>query len=131
MYYLLDSAAYLDLMRTGVDPRRLLFPLVRDARLYNCGVVRAEVLRGMKVPRQHDELEAFFDIVPEVPTDARLWRGVTELGWELARKGRTPPVTDLAIAACALRVNATLVSPDAHFKGIPGLRLVPTLPGRG
>jgi predicted nucleic acid-binding protein len=37
-------------------------------------------------------------------------------------------VTDLAIAACAMRVGATLVSPDKHFEGIEGLSLLKELP---
>ena len=53
---------------------------------------------------------AFFDIEPEVPTDARLWRTVSQLGWQLGRTGKWPSVTDLAIAACALRAKVRLVA---------------------
>lgn len=124
---MIDSAAYIDLMRAGEDPRQVLASLLRAGRLYNCGVVRAEVLRGMKIEKRHQQMEQFFDILPEVPTDPRLWRQVSELGWKLGRKGKWPPVTDLAIAAAALRVRATLVSPDARFQGIPGLRVITKL----
>jgi predicted nucleic acid-binding protein len=125
--YLIDSAAYIDLMRAGSDPRQVLAPLLRAGRLYNCGIVRAEVLRGIKIEKSYQQMEQFFDIVPEVPADPRLWREVSQLGWDLGRKGKWPPVTDLAIAAAALRVRATLISPDAHFKDIPGLRLAASL----
>ncbi|MDD5199551.1 MAG: hypothetical protein PHC88_07070 [Terrimicrobiaceae bacterium] len=125
---LVDSAAYIDLLRSGVDVRQRLLPFLRSGCLYNCGVVRAEVLRAMKAPRARDGLEAFFDIIPEVPCDARLWRYVSHLGWELGRRGKWPPVTDLAIAACALRVGALLVSPDAHFEVVPGLTLQAEIP---
>jgi len=125
--YLIDSAAYIDLMRAGADPRQVLAPLLRDGRLYNCGVVRAEVLRGMRVEKLYGQMEQFFDIVPEVPTDPRLWREVSRLGWELGRKGKWPPVSDLAIAAAALRVRAILISPDAHFREVPGLVVYATL----
>jgi predicted nucleic acid-binding protein len=125
--YLIDSAAYIDLMRAGEDPRQVLAPLLRAGRLYNCGIVRAEVLRGIKIDKTYRQMELFFDIVPEVPADPRLWREVSQLGWDLGRKGKWPPVTDLAIAAAALRVRATVISPDAHFKDIPGLKLIPKL----
>jgi predicted nucleic acid-binding protein len=125
--YLIDSAAYIDLMRAGEDPRQVLAPLLRAGRLYNCGIVRAEVLRGIKIDKTYRQMEQFFDIVPEVPADPRLWREVSQLGWDLGRKGKWPPVTDLAIAAAALRVRATVISPDAHFKDIPGLKLIPKL----
>lgn len=126
--YLIDSAAYIDLMRAGQDPRQVLAPLLRAGRLYNCGIVRAEVLRGIKIEKTYRQMEQFFDIVPEVPTDPRLWRDVSHLGWTLGRQGKWPPVTDLAIAASALRINATLISPDAHFQDIPNLSLTKTLP---
>lgn len=125
---LVDSATYIDLMRAGRDPRQVLAPMLREGRLYNCGIIRAEVLRGIKIEKRCQQMEQFFDIIPEVPTDSRLWGQVSHLGWELGRKGKWPPATDLAIAAAALRIHATLVSPDAHFKDIPGLKLLRALP---
>lgn len=118
---LVDSAWIIDAMRAGDDFRQRLIPALRAGQLYNSGIVRAEVLRGVKLPRMRDEVCDFFDIVPEVPCDAKLWRQVSELGWALGRRGKWPPVTDLAIAACALRVGAGVISPDAHFRDIPGL----------
>lgn len=116
MALIVDSAVIIDLMRDGKDPRQELLPHLRACELYNCGVVRAEVLRGMKMPRLKSEMEAFFDIIPEVMCDAKMWRQVSDLGWKLGRKGKWPPLTDLLIAACAMRVGATLVSPDRHFE---------------
>jgi len=125
---LVDSAIYIDLLRTGKNVPLRLISHLRAGCLYNCGIVRAEVLRGVKPPDKRDELEAFFDIIPEVPTDARLWQYVSHLGWELGRRGKWPSVTDLAIAACALRIGARLVSPDAHFSDIPGLKVLSEIP---
>jgi predicted nucleic acid-binding protein len=125
---LVDSSAYIGLMRAGVDVRQRLLPFLREGVLYNCGVVRAEVLRGMKSPKARDGMEAFFNIIPEVPADARLWHAVAHLGWELGRKGKWPPVTDLVIAASVLRVGARLVSLDAHFDDMPDLEIIPEIP---
>jgi predicted nucleic acid-binding protein len=126
--FVMDSAGYIDLMRAGVDVRQPLVPFLRAARLYNSGVVRAEVLRGVKELRARAGIEEFFDIIPEIPCDAKLWRQVSHLGWNLARGGKWPPVTDLIIAASCLRVRATLISPDVHFRDIPGLTVVPAIP---
>ncbi len=126
MNLLVDSAVYIDWLRAGTDPRQLLAEALQDGRLYNCGVVRAEVLRGIKNEGIHNGMEAFFDIIPEVPCDARLWRNVSDMGWRLQRQGKRPPLTDLVIALCALRVEATLISPDADFEDIPMLKLQKT-----
>ncbi len=125
--HLVDSAAYIDMMRAGQDPRQMLAPLLKAGLLYSCGVVRAEVLHGIRIQKHYEQMECFFDIVPEVPTSARFWRDVSQLGWKLGRKGKWPPVSDLAIANAATMVKAILVSPDAHFIDVPGLKVIKAL----
>jgi len=125
--HMIDSAAYIDMMRAGLDPRQVLAPILKAGLLYSCGVVRAEVLRGIRSEKHYLEMERFFDIVPEVPTGARFWRDVSKLGWALGRKGKWPPVSDLAIANAALGVKAVLVSPDAHFDDVLGLKVIKAL----
>jgi predicted nucleic acid-binding protein len=127
MVILVDSATYIDLMRAGHDPRQVLLPFMMAGELYNCGIVRVEVLRGIRQPSELADMEEFFNIVPEVPTDPKLWQKVSEIGWKLGRKGKWPPVSDLAIAACAMRVGATLISPDRHFEEIDGLTVLKEL----
>jgi predicted nucleic acid-binding protein len=125
--HLVDSAASIDLMRSGKDLRRVLAPLLRAGRLYNCGIVRAEVLRGLRTEARCLQMEQFFDPVPEIPADARLWFEVSRLAWELGRSGKWPPVTDLVIAVAALRVGAIVISPDRHFRDVPGLMVYESL----
>lgn len=121
---LVDSAVYIERLRTGHDIRQELMPWLANGLLYNCGLIRAEVLRGFRTPRLKAEMTAFFDIVPEVPTTARLWQQVAELAWTLDRTtGGHRPLTDILIARCAMQVGAVLVSPDRHFEDIPGLKL--------
>jgi predicted nucleic acid-binding protein len=121
---LVDSAVYIDRLRAGHDIRQELIPYLANGLLYNCGLIRAEVVRGFKEARLKAEMTAFFNIVPEVPTTARLWQQVAELGWSLDRTGGgSRPLSDILIARCAMQVDAVLISPDRHFEGIPGLKL--------
>ncbi len=46
----------------------------------------------------------------------------------LDRRGAVLPVTDLLIAACALRAGATIVSSDEHFRQVPDLPVLAGLP---
>ncbi len=125
---MVDSCVLINYMREGRDPRIVLMPWLRAGLLYNCGIIRAEVLRGMKVQKHMQDLEAFFDIIPEVPCDAKLWRQASSIGWALGRAGRTPPLTDIAIAICAMRVRALLVTVDGHFEDITGVDVSEVLP---
>ena len=129
MNLLVDSAIYIDWLRAGIDPRQELIETLQEGRLYNSGIVRAEVLRGIKNPIIYRGMEAFFDIIPEVPADAKLWRNVSEMAWRLQREGKQPRLTDLVIALSTLRAGATLVSPDAHFDDIPVLQVQKTWQG--
>ncbi len=128
MVIFLDSPVYIDLMRSLKDPRQVLVSSIMAGALYSCGIVRAEVLRGIQQPQVLADMQEFFSIVPEVPMDAMLWQKVAELGAKLGQKGIWPSLSTLSIAACAMRVGATLVSPDKQFEGIEGLILAKKLP---
>ncbi|MDB6118329.1 MAG: PilT protein domain protein [Verrucomicrobiaceae bacterium] len=125
---LVDSCIYISYLKRKIDFRQLLVPALRSGRLYNCGVVRAEVLRGIREEKFYTEVEEFFDIIPEVPTDAKIWRQVSRLAWQAARNGLAPPTTDFVIAACAMRARATVITLDKHFNRIPGVSVSRELP---
>jgi predicted nucleic acid-binding protein len=121
---LVDSAIYIDRLRAGHDIRQELMPWLANGLLFNCGIVRGEVIRGFKNARLKAEMNAFFNIVPEVPTTARMWQQIAELAWSLDRAtGDHRPLTDIIIARCAMQIGAVLISPDRHFEAIPGLKL--------
>ncbi|HEY8903713.1 MAG TPA: PIN domain-containing protein [Chthoniobacterales bacterium] len=120
---LIDSNVYIDLLRQGLDPALELTGRISQLDLASCGIVRVEVLRGIKVEKVRSRLAAFFDVTQNVPTDNYLWEEAAELAWTLDRRGKVIPSTDILIACCARRIGATVLTADAHFSGIPGLRM--------
>ena len=64
------------------------------------------------------------DVMINIPTDNRLWREATDLAWSLDRKGITIPGADAVIAVSALRSGSAVMTSDAHFSGIEGLRVI-------
>ncbi len=128
MALLIESSIYIGWLRRRLEFHRLLRDRIGSGEIYICGVVRAEVLRGVTNPAQKSRIEDFFDLLPEVPTDARMWREATDLAWQLDRTGQVLPLTDVVIAACTLRIDAVLVTADQHFARIPGLRTRAELP---
>jgi len=127
----IDSSIYVDWLRARVEMGRLLEPWLQTRSIATCGVVRAEVVRGILTPAQRERVQEFFDLVEDVPTDGKTWREVTDLAWGLDRRGIVVPLTDLVIANCAQRAGATLISTTAHFSRIPGLAVARTLPAFG
>ena len=119
---LVDSTIFIDWMRRGHSPVVRLAPHLSSGGVVTCGVVRAEVLRGVVHARVHAEIETLFDLMPVIDTTGSIWRAVADLAWKLDRRGRVLPVTDLVIAACARSIHAEVVSLDHHFGEIPGIR---------
>ncbi len=125
---LVDSNVYLDLLRAGRDPARVLGDWAGARDLAICGMIRLEVLRGIKSLKLRRALSGFMDVLVNVPSDARLWNDAGDLAWSLDRRGRTLPGSDLVIAASALRLGAAVLTSDAHFEGIDGLPVIAPLP---
>lgn len=121
---MVDSNVYIDILRSKRDAVDLLYRWAGDRNLAVCGMVRLEVLRGVKSPKLLTKLSAFMDVMCDVPSHSSLWWEATDLGWKLDRQGITIPGPDLVIAASAMRLGAAVMTSDAHFSRIEGLRVI-------
>ncbi len=121
---LVDSSVYIRLMRKRLDPVSVLFEHYDTVNLVTCGMVRLEVLRGMREPRAAKRLEDFLAVMQYVPTDDLLWREATDLAWRIDRAGQTIQATDALIAASALRKGASVLTLDSDFDRVPGLHVL-------
>jgi predicted nucleic acid-binding protein len=120
---LIDSSIYIGWLRQKRSPALLLESHARTGEVATCGIVRAEVLRGISDLAAKNDLNGFFDLLPEIPTTSAVWHSATELAWELDRKGIVLPLPDLVVAACALSMEATVITTDTHFAKIPKLKM--------
>lgn len=123
---LIDSNVYIDLLRARKDVVASLYEWAepRDRNLAICGMIRLEVLRGMKSLKAYQSISMMMDVMINVPSDNRLWSEATDLAWNMDRKGIVIPGPDLVIAASALRLGATVMTSDAHFSKVDGLRVM-------
>jgi len=120
---LVDSCVFIALLRDRLDPAVELLQHSSLDDVATCGMVRMEVLRGIKVPSVKTRLTEFFNVLQNVPTDNRLWDEATEIAWQLGRIGVTLPAQDCLIAASARRIGAAVLTFDHHFEEIPKLRV--------
>jgi predicted nucleic acid-binding protein len=125
---LVDSSIYIDLLRAGRSPGDEFRSALEAGTLLTCGIVRLEVLRGIIDTRVRTWVEGLFGEMIACPLDERLWRDAAHLAWGLDRRGTVLPVPDLAIASCALRAGAVVVSRDPHFRLIPDLAVLEAMP---
>ena len=124
---LIDSCIYITLSKRGFDPAVEIMERLELEDIVTCGMVRLEVIRGIALPKARAYVESFFDVMQNVITDNQLWEEACELGWHVTRKGNNMPAQDIIIAACALRVDAAVLTHDGHFDHIPGLRVLHSL----
>lgn len=121
---LIDSNVFIDLMRHRGDPAPWLYRWAGMRNLAICGMVRVEVLRGVKSPKAYGSLNRFMDVMVNVPASNRLWDEAAALAWKLDRKGLVIPGTDVVIAASAITIGAAVLTSDMHFRHIEGLRVI-------
>ncbi len=121
---LVDSNVYIDLMKRRLDPIRVLGEWAGSNELVTCGMVRLEVMRGLKHIKVRQRISSFMDIMINVRTETAFWQEATDLAWKLDRRGQVIPGTDIIIAACAMRTSAAILTSDAHFRFIEGLRVI-------
>ncbi|MEP6671011.1 MAG: PIN domain-containing protein [Chthoniobacter sp.] len=124
---LVDSSFYIDRMRAGRDPLEELAAFSEDWELLTCGVVQVEVLRGLKHKTARRRMADFLACLLYVPTLNGAWERAADLAWKMDREGKTMQVTDLLIATCALEAEAAVLTLDADFARVPGLRAIRSL----
>ena len=124
---LVDSSFYIARQQAGLDP----FAELAAADQWGaatCGLVMLEVLRGVGPERTYRHYRDTFAVMTCVATTSRIWASATDLLRALARRGIAIPPQDALIAACALSIDAPVLTFDKHFATIPGLTVLQTLP---
>jgi predicted nucleic acid-binding protein len=121
---LIDSNIYIGCLNAGLDPVKEISQRVPLDDIASCGVVKAEVLRGIRGPKQRERFEEFFSVTQMIATPASLWDEAWQLAWELDRQGKILPLQDIVIACCALRAGAAVMTREKHFREIPDLSVI-------
>ncbi|AFM11944.1 type II toxin-antitoxin system VapC family toxin [Turneriella parva] len=123
MALLVDSSVYIDWMRRRHEFVRDIAQFRQHTPIYICGIIQAEVARGILQESLREKFLEFSNLLDLIDVDAAIWLETARLAWQLDRKGLTLPLTDLAIACCAKRVGAEIVTLDTDFQKIPGLKI--------
>jgi predicted nucleic acid-binding protein len=97
--------------------------LLRQRRVVMAGMVMAEILQGVKAPKEANLVLTSFTKLPYSEMTKDRWQQAGEISASLRRKGTTIPLSDLIIAACALAEGCEVYTLDPHFKRIPGVKI--------
>ncbi|HVR10074.1 MAG TPA: PIN domain-containing protein [Thermoanaerobaculia bacterium] len=117
---LADSSALIEYFRRGGSPavqQAVAAAITDDALAFN-GVVFVEVVGFAADERERQALLTSFGAFHRLTLEDRDFDLAASIGFDLRRRGRTVPATDLIIAACAIHAQAELLHVDDHFDEI-------------
>jgi predicted nucleic acid-binding protein len=121
---LVDSNVLIAAIRTG-DPK--ITALLRAHNAAACGVVRAELLHGVRSAADRRNTLALLGTLGHVPTPDAVWDAVGDNLYALRTNGVTVPFPDAILANLALVNDLELWTRDAHFaliqRVLPALKL--------
>lgn len=121
---MVDSNVYIGLLKARRDPTGMLGAWAGDRNLATCGMIRMEVLRGLKVPKVYQSVANFMDVLINVRSGDTFWDEAAALAWQLDRKGKIIPSQDIIIATSTMRLGAAILTSDTHFHAIEGLEVI-------
>lgn len=79
-----------------------------------CGPVEMEFLGGAS-PNEMKTIQAWFEIIPYLPNDQKIWRKTASNFSKLRAAGFTLPWNDILIATIAHEKGVTVYAHDKHF----------------
>lgn len=117
--YLVDSSVWIEFLRPGGSSaaKKRVRHLMETGSAATCGIVTVEVLRGARRREDFEALAEAFAALPQLTIDESVIARASAWGFDLDRKGRMLPTTDLIIAAAACG-RAVLLHADADFEVI-------------
>jgi predicted nucleic acid-binding protein len=125
--FLVDTSA-LARLRTRVEVREALGPLVRQSQVAICGTVELETLYSATSPENYRESVVALAGMPRALLDEACVRRALEVQGLLAERSqhRGVQLPDLLTAACAEGAGLTVLHYDADFERIAAVTGQPT-----
>ena len=102
--------------------RRVVDQLLDEDRVALLGPILAEILIGFRRDEQADWVASALRGLQYFDLTWKDWRAAAQLGRQLAALGHRLPLSDLALATLALRLDCAVYTSDPHFDLVPSLR---------
>ena len=130
---IIDTSALIEFFRRDgdIDVKLAVRGLLDEFEATLCGPVEMEFLGGA-LPREKDQIQRWFNILPYVRNDQRIWRQAADTFSRLRQSGLTVPWNDALIATITLGQDCRVYAADQHFTAMaPHLGLKLYEPGYG
>lgn len=120
-----DTCAWIDFFNARSTPlSAALETALRSGAICTCGIVKYELVQGVKSKKEEQVLFAALQAVEHLEMTEPLWIKAGQLSGQLRKQGITVPLSDILIATLALESKASVLTIDRHFSLIEGLQVV-------
>ena len=121
---IVDTCVWIEFFRMPESEiTRHLKVLLRERKVIMVGMVMAEILQGVKAPKEANLVKQGLAKLPYLEITRDIWVTAGEISASLRSAGITIPLSDLIIAAIALSGDHEIFTIDPHFNKVDGLRL--------
>ncbi|HAJ94865.1 MAG TPA: PIN domain nuclease, partial [Actinobacteria bacterium] len=121
---IVDTSVWIEYFKNNQD----YVPFIEDSlnleNILITGLIISELLHGIKSEKEYKLLLESISAVPYVECIYEDWVRTGEILYNLKKKGRAVPLTDVLISAIAIRYNASVLTLDKHFKNIARIKLI-------
>ena len=120
---LIDTCLWVPFFNRPQSPEKKAVDAILDEdRAALIGPILAEILQGFQRDDRADWVASSLRGLRYFEVQWNDWRNAARLGRRLAAHHRRLPLTDLTLAAVALRIEASVYTTDPHFDLIAGLK---------
>lgn len=105
--------------------RQIIDTLLDENRVALIGPVLAEILQGFRRQQEADWVASALGGVHYIETEWDDWKMSAKLARHLATRQQRLPLTDLVVAAVAIRRNWFVYTNDPHFDSIVDVKRFP------
>jgi len=118
--FLIDTSSWiLGLKRNSSNQiKNILTEILDKDQSATTGIIILELLQGTRTKKEYIEILSDLFALYYFEVNKKIWERASQLGFDLRRKGKTIPSTDLLIASVALHYDLTLLHSDNHFEQI-------------
>ena len=121
---IVDTCVWIEFFRKSESRLTLhLKGLLRERKVIMVGMVMAEILQGVKVPKEANLVKQSLKKLPYLEITRDIWVAAGKMSASLRSTGIIIPLSDLIIAGTALSGGHEIFTIDPHFEKVDGLRL--------
>jgi len=120
---IVDTSIWIEYFKSTLSNSEFIEKGLNEGFVYITGPIISELLQGVSTKKEYIMLSQSIGAVPFFDCQYNDWITAGNISFSLRKKGIIIPLTDVVIAAVAIRNNAKIYTLDQHFKKIPEVDL--------